>query len=241
MKKKGIFVVCFVFVVLLAGCASRPAKTNPAPSAAVTFERPPIEQILVNDRRFDGEWDSGKYRLAFYADTYILYNNAGKVLFDGIFVYSDDILVLNGLGGSIKVSYSFGGNILTIDGGSEHGSLSGLFFKQFKLLDERIQHPVVGVWKDEETREDGVVFIDIFIFYPNGTGKNYQGTKGGALIVYGQFEYNNQSIYKVHGEQVVWPNGEQQIEAFTDDNVVSYSINEDGNLVIDGKWTYTRQ
>src|SRR6266542_1743652 len=91
--RNGIMVSLLLCVVVLAGCAKRPAMTaasapapTPAPSTATPASRPPVQEFAANPNLKDIHFDFDKYDIR-PGDAKILDGNAS-------WLKSNDALVL---------------------------------------------------------------------------------------------------------------------------------------------------
>lgn len=173
MKSKLALVlgVLLVFGILLIGCATADATLT-----QVQQKPAPQNEGFVNDRRFDGRWQSPdqRWELEFYADTYILfqYNNnrtQNRVDGSGVFNYTgNEIDCQLSPGMHFVLGYSLTGFQLIITSvGGVPDSLLGQWEK-IDTIASGEENPLVGTWKCKT--DSGFTFYQ---FYPDGTGRSY--------------------------------------------------------------------
>jgi hypothetical protein len=174
-KMKGkldlVLGVFLVFGFLLTGCATAGTASTQAQQEPVLQNEGP-----VNDRRFDGRWQShdGEFELEFYADTYILFEyntdrTQSRVGSSGVFNYSDneiDCQVKPGM--HFVLIYSLAGPALTVTAGPATPDFLAGQWKKISAPVSGETNPLVGTWKCKTG--DGFTFYQ---FYPDGSGRSY--------------------------------------------------------------------
>jgi hypothetical protein len=164
MKGKLILAL-LVFGFVFVGCGTINTAQSQAQQQLVSGNKG-----FVNDRRFDGRWQSPdqEWELEFYADTYILYTDKERAA-AGIFNYTGneiDCQIETGM--HFVLGYSLTGSQLEI---TSVGGVPDSFLGQWEKMnmpDSSETNPLVGTWKCKT--DEGFTFYQ---FYPDGTGRSY--------------------------------------------------------------------
>jgi hypothetical protein len=255
MKNK-LFWVCAVLVIIGFASCSTTGEGSAAPQSDITdvttpdtsrsaagegsavpqssitdVTTPDTNQGFINDRRFDGTWQSADQtlELEFYANTYILYWD-GEAEAAGLFNYTDSAIDYHTQPGMHSVLYySLSGSTLTVNSAD---GLPDSFIGQWKKIAAPISdaaNPLVGTWRIKTG--EGFSFYQ---FYSDGSGRTYDAnTDLTSMTAKGDVRYDL-NVSKVN---IFWRDGNGEIIS----SILDASFELNGDTIIHGEFVLERQ